>query len=155
MQQGTEKQPYNTSWRRWDAGHLSDPDHQIRKTQLSPEILSLQDTHEMEVYKNTNVAGHFLTEISSVGWLGLQNKTHQTSWWQPRRNPPVTYTQQELPCPLRPFFSMEKAWVCTLSSIAATTEKRMIHLMNNQLSQSWRKPLKKISFRCWQSLTRQ
>lgn len=46
-------------------GHLSAADPQTRETRELPGTLSLQDTHETEVYKSTNVAGHLFTEISS------------------------------------------------------------------------------------------
>lgn len=41
------------------------------------------------------------------------------------------------------FLLLRKPWVFTSSSLTATTEKKVIHLMSNQLSESWRKPLKK------------
>lgn len=56
----------------------------------------------------------------------------------------MVYTRQELPCPLRPFFSMEKAWIFTLGSIEATTEKKDSYNEQPALTKLEETPEKKI-----------
>lgn len=55
---GTEE-PSSIEAGEGDAGHLSDANHQTRGTRQPPGTLSLQDTHENEFYKSTNVTGNF------------------------------------------------------------------------------------------------